>query len=127
MVQRIPGLLRRGDELFEIVPPDKLEDVGTGGRDQVRDLDAVPEDAVGPLRVLFQHVVVDLVQQRDDRVHGVGTLYGRGVQLVQAELAVSGGRKIEKKQTLLKVFKMKFGEELCAFRYPSYLVVSCGW
>ena len=67
---------------------DQLEDCVASRLEQVRHPHAVAEDAVGPLWVPLDDVVVHAVEQWDDGVVGVGPLDLVGVPLVKAELTV---------------------------------------
>ena len=67
----------------------QLKDCVASRLEQVRHPHAVAEDAVGPLGVPLDDVVVHAVEQGDDGVVGVGPLDLVGVPLVKAELAVS--------------------------------------
>ena len=71
---------------------EELENRRLWAVDEVADLDTVAQDAVGPLGVLSYDVVVDGIDEGDDRVDGEVALHAQGGQargrLVQAELAV---------------------------------------
>ena len=64
------------------------------GPDEVRHSDTVPEDAVWPPRISFDHVIIHWVQQGYHGVVGVGPLYLVRVPLVKTELTIPERRTI---------------------------------